>query len=889
MVKPYAIAIVIAVVAALIGVVQGSPLLYAIVGFTLVVCVSNQRKLAALMDELAELRRIGPMRSPTAAAQKIESAPSATPEPDDSVSHVDEPPSSAAMGRGWQGEAPDDQSRASGGRLQELINGAIAAIVSWTTGGNIFMRVGIVLLFLGVGFLINYAAGLGIITIEMRMIATAVAAIVGLVVGQRLLKRKRDYALMLQGAAIGVLYLDIFGSFSVYELIPGTLAFALLFAVSALAALLAVVQNAAPLAYAGFAGGFLAPILASSGSGNYVGLFSYYVVLNLALLGIAWFKSWRPLNLLGFYFTFGVAALWGYQDYSVDKYPSVQPFLLVFFVIYACIPILYARRQPVELRGYVDGSLLFGTSVIAFALQLKLTQSFAYGAAWSAFGFGTFYVAVAALLWRRNAEDERLLVEVFVALGVVFATLVIPFALGASDTAGAWALEGAGLIWIGMRQNRALARLAGIVLQLGAAGFWLDHLPSGSATMFFNSSYLAGVMLALAAFFSAGLYRRASGPGESKLQSAFIVWFVIWWSGIGCREILTFVPDAEVASWLVAFGALSSVVITLVASRWNWARMQAVALLGVLAYVAALGQHLLFAGGPLHEHLGWLLWPVGALAYYWVLRRGEDRVMPGLLSEGHVVATLLVLGVLQWEVYWLVSERLNLHVGWQFSAIGAMNIVALQCLHRINSWPVTTWLRSYRGVVASIVSLFLGCMIIIGFTSSGEAPPLPWLPVLNPFDAVAIVGVLCLATVWLDLEAVIERLSATVARNVAWVCLALAGFTWLNVTLFRALHHWVGIPYDLGAMMQSSLAQTSMTLLWVALGMGVVILASRRGLRSVWLSGGALLVVVVAKLFMEDLANTDTLARIVSFLGVGIVLILIGYFSPLPPKKAVQE
>lgn len=69
----------------------------------------------------------------------------------------------------------------------------------------------------------------------------------------------------------------------------------------------------------------------------------------------------------------------------------------------------------------------------------------------------------------------------------------------------------------------------------------------------------------------------------------------------------------------------------------------------------------------------------------------------------------------------------------------------------------------------------------------------------------------------------------------------------------------------------------------------VVIVASRREMRNFWLTGGALLVVVVAKLFFEDLANTGSLERIVSFLGVGVVLILIGYFSPLPPKAVKAE
>ena len=911
--KPYGLATVFAIIGAFLGMFNNAPLLYAAAGFILVLVITSQRRITELADELAELRQgTSPSKQADLAATQTPptedldvsttkaSVPQDSTEPDTapptalSAPSPSSPKESVAPSPGETNTATpasaawSAQQDAPAPKWLDNIGNLIRSVIGWFTSGNMFMRVGIGLLFLGVGFLINYAAGLGIVTVEMRMIAIALGGIAGLAVGQRLLKKRRDYALMLQGAAIGVLYLDIFGAYSLYELIPSTFAFALLFAVSALAATLAILQNAAPLAYAGFAGGFLAPILASSGSDNHVGLFSYYVVLNIALLTIAWFKSWRPLNLLGFYFTFGVAALWGLDSYTPEKYPSTQPFLVVFFVIYACIPILYARRQAINLKGYVDGSLLFGTSVIAFGMQLVLVNHFEYGAAWSAFFFGAFYVAVAAILWRRRAK-ERLLVEAFLALGVVFATLVIPFALGASDTAGAWALEGAGLIWIGMRQQRALARAAGILLQFGATVFWLDHLPGSNTDMFVNSSYLSGIMLAAAGFFSARLYRQTPTKLEALLEPAFITWFVVWWFGTGTREIVLFINENYLANWLVGYSALSAVAIAVISRRWDWSRMQMTALLVPFIYVLAGIQHAVDAKGPLHEFWGWLVWPVGILCYYWLLKKSEDRVAETLIGWGHLGIGLLFLAVLQWELLWLVEEVLDLPLTWCFAAMATLNIAALQLIHRASFWPVVDWPRVYIGGIAAVIGLCLALMILASFGSSGDAPPLPWLPVLNPLDAVALIGVLCLTTLWLDLAKLFAVFEQRLNTIIGWICLGAGVFVWLNVTLFRILHHWAGLPYDLDGMLASSIAQTSLTMLWVVIGMLVVIVASRREMRNFWLVGGALLVIVVAKLFLEDLANTGSLERIISFLGVGAVLILIGYFSPLPPQKAGQE
>ena len=76
-----------------------------------------------------------------------------------------------------------------------------------------------------------------------------------------------------------------------------------------MSAMLAVLQDAMVLAALGTSGGFLAPILASTGGGSHVGLFSYYAALNAGVLAVAWFRSWRFLNWLAFVFTFALNAL----------------------------------------------------------------------------------------------------------------------------------------------------------------------------------------------------------------------------------------------------------------------------------------------------------------------------------------------------------------------------------------------------------------------------------------------------------------------------------------------------------------------------------------------------------------------------------------------------
>src|SRR3989449_9144042 len=129
--------------------------------------------------------------------------------------------------------------------------------------------------------------------IELGRAGVAAGAIGLLAVGWRLPERRPGYGLTLQGGGIGLLYLVIFAAFRLYSLLPPAAAFALLVAVAAFSAAIAVVQDARSLAVLGVSGGFLAPVLASTGGGSHVILFSYYAVLNAGILAIPWVQAWR--------------------------------------------------------------------------------------------------------------------------------------------------------------------------------------------------------------------------------------------------------------------------------------------------------------------------------------------------------------------------------------------------------------------------------------------------------------------------------------------------------------------------------------------------------------------------------------------------------------------
>ena len=111
-------------------------------------------------------------------------------------------------------------------------------------------------------------------------------------------------------------------------------------------------------------------------------------------------------------------------------------------------------------------------------------------------------------------------------------------------------------------------------------------------------------------------------------------------------------------------------------------------------------------------------------------------------------------------------------------------------------------------------------------------------------------------------------------------------FIWLNAVLLRSIHHWADVPYNGDAMMESVLVQSALSVFWTFLALAVMVFATRRALRTPWMVGAGLMAVVVAKLVLVDLSKVSGVERIVSFIGVGVLMLVVGYFSPVPPRTS---
>lgn len=790
--------------------------------------------------------------------------------------------------------ATDASTAQTGPSPRSVPDGMVHPIQKWLLGGNLVVRAGVVVLLFGFAFLVKYAAARNLVPLEVRLAAAFAAGIGLLVLGWRLKDRRFAYAISLQGGGIGVMYLTLFAAARLFQLVPIPMVFGLMIGLVFFSGVLAVLQNAAAMAVIGAAGGFLAPVLLSTGSGSHIMLFSYYALLNAGILGIAWFRAWRWLNLLGFTFTFGIGSAWGARYYQAGYFNSTEPFLILFFLFYLVIAVLFALRQPPRLKGVVDGTLVFGLPLVVFSLQVGLVEALPYGPAYSAVVMGLIYAGLATALWRRCEEGMRTLVEAFLALGVIFGSLAIPLALSGSWTAVTWSLEGAGLVWVGLRQQRWTARAFGLLLQVGSGAlFLIESHGSIDQALFFNSRFLGGMMMGLAGLFSTFMlerYQQRLHALEQKLAPLAMTWGLVWWFATGILEMHRALEDRYEWVGAMAFVGFSSLAMGVGYRRldWNGIRYPAMGLLPAMILAGAVLSQQSFLAHPFQ---GWWggLWPV-LFAVHVYLLYGLDAAWPsGLTVAWHTTGALLATVLISWEAGWLMDGASGGTPVWRLIAWGGVPAAVLYGAMRFGqrlTWPSQALTMAVQAWLPELLAAGLVAWSVLSLSSNGNPRPLPYLPLFNPLDLVQVFGFLVMINWILSVCRHKDRLPLEITSAGMWGTVALCMLFWLTAVVARSIHAFASVPYVWEAMLRSSLFHAAVSVLWGGLALGSMIAANRLHHRTVWFSGAGLLAVVVIKLFVVDLSGSGTISRIVSFLGVGMLMLVIGFFTPLPPAAS---
>jgi uncharacterized membrane protein len=305
-------------------------------------------------------------------------------------------------------------------------------------GVKLFAWIGGFVLFLGIVFLVKYS-------FENNLITPAMRVVIGTVLGLGLIATgwftaTRNYRVSGQSlcaTGVLVLYGNIFAAHVFYHLIELGPAFASMAIVTAAAFFLAVRMNAQVIVILGLLGGFLTPVLLSTGVDNPTALFGYIAVLNIGVAAVALRKRWDYLVLLAAAGTIIMEFAWADKFFVVGKrniaFAIFIGFEAQFFAIYA-----WARRLHPPANWTARAAVALSLAALAWGFFLLSYDALGFR---PSFLFSYIFLAEVGLLGLALLHARRdLLVPlaggiVFVFLGIWTANYLIPSLLW-------WALGG---------------------------------------------------------------------------------------------------------------------------------------------------------------------------------------------------------------------------------------------------------------------------------------------------------------------------------------------------------------------------------------------------------------------------------------------------------------
>ena len=343
-------------------------------------------------------------------------------------------------------------------------------------GSRWLNRVGIVAMLVGVSYFLKYAFDNNWIGAAGRVAIGLIAGIAIVVWSERFRSKGYKYfSYGLKAVGIGTMYLSLWAAFQVYSLIPGGVAFVAMFLVTTATVVLALTQNAELLAVFAFVGGFVTPVLLSTGQNREVELFTYVCVLDLGTLVLVHLRPWRRLLVVTFIGTLILFIGWYEQFYTRELLNVTIAYAAVFFVIFALAPVL---AREVENSDYPSAAavmlVLPLVNAATFFLQLYgMLESVSKPAiAWSAIGLAAVYIGLSRFAHpgERDPQIRRTLNYLHLALAIGFLTLAIPIRLEEHWITIGWFVEAAVLLWVAHRVNSyflAVCSYTALVLGVG--------------------------------------------------------------------------------------------------------------------------------------------------------------------------------------------------------------------------------------------------------------------------------------------------------------------------------------------------------------------------------------------------------------------------------------
>jgi uncharacterized membrane protein len=382
-------------------------------------------------------------------------------------------------------------------------------------GENLFNKIGIAILVIGIGFFLKYAIDKNWINEIGRTFIGILCGGILIGVAHRLRKTFTAFSSVLVGGGVAVLYFSITIAFQQYHLISQTLAFIMMVLITAFTVVLSLSYDRRELAVLAILGGFSSPMLVSTGEGNAPVLFTYILILNVGMLILAYYKKWNIVNIISYIATIILFGTW--LSYSISQkeskpvpYGTALLFATLFYIVFFLMNVVNNLRQRIDFKAG-EILILLSNTFLYYAAGMMILANIHDGLYQGLFTacIAIFNFIFAYTLYR-NQHADRNLVYLLIGLTLSFLSLAAPVQLEGNHITLFWAAESVLLLWLYQRSRIVLMQYAsGIVFCLMFCSLQMDwwhsysHLEDYNFPMpwelpLLNQAFITGVVCIVA-------------------------------------------------------------------------------------------------------------------------------------------------------------------------------------------------------------------------------------------------------------------------------------------------------------------------------------------------------------------------------------------------------
>ncbi|MBK0064577.1 MULTISPECIES: DUF2339 domain-containing protein [unclassified Acinetobacter] len=753
--------------------------------------------------------------------------------------------------------------------------------LDWLIHGNPILRVAIAILMIGVVLLLRFASEHWQLSLGIKLLGIAITGGALTALGYYLKKNNALFAVALQGAGLAIIFMTLI--FAHHYTVIASLGiassgFAVLLMITVA---LSLKQNAVYLSMLALSMAYLAPLLIPQYHPDSIFLFSYYLLINVAVAAMNFIKPWKILNQIAFFASGLLAGSVIVLYANSAQYHTLDIILWLHIALFIWLSVRYSQliqkeypslknqslneQQVIQLPPLVDVGLIFSVPIFGFSLHAFLVQQSSLALTCGAALLGITYAVLG--WWIRQKQSElSILAKSFFILAVAFIALIFPLYQGAHWTAIGWVVQGTALIVWGVSERYRLSRYLGIVLVIlsSLALFYQvwsdDHFPVLSTSIYAISQFISAYFL---------FRSTSSSQGSSVIAGSLFLSLALYSGAVAGVEFLQL--QGQGLSPYLAIAALLCFGFTVVVywrARLNWHIPQLVILsiLIVLSFVELTQQGLL-------------------AQLYWISSLQQISFL--------IAAITLSLLLLMIQKIQRIDSQLNIWwagLVWLSLAIMGPALWSNAALLSFAVIPVlySIWLfKNQQYLLLDQLSVWiLSWFWLVAASLSDQVFVAYYLPVVNPADVLSLL--VLLGVLWI----IYHHDFATQTKAVEWrnkiISIVIALLVFSSVVV-RALHFYAATPLWSWAIWSNGTVQLSLTLLWVVLAFVLMTFSSQRQIRQLWFVGAALLAIVVIKLVGLDLSQSGTLTRVISFIGAGGVMLVIAYLAPLPPVQSIQD